>query len=41
MEKKCTYDDYGLVPSKKYFRRKKNDNEDTYFHSEESQPPLH
>ena len=40
MEKEQNYDNDGLDPSEEYFRKKKKDNdEDTYFPLEESEPP--
>ena len=40
MERERNYDNDGLDPSEEYFRRKKKDNdEDTYFPTEESEPP--
>ena len=38
MEKERNYDNDGLDPSEEYFRKKDNDN-DTYFPPEESEPP--
>ena len=37
MEKERNYDNDGLDPSEEYFR--KNNDEDTYFPPEESEPP--
>ena len=40
MEKQIDYDNYGLDPSEGYFRKKKKDNDEyTYFPLEESEPP--
>jgi len=40
MEQERNYDNDGLDPSEEYFRRKKKGNdEDTYFPLEESEPP--
>ena len=40
MEKEQNYDNDGLDPSEEYFRKnKKDNNDDTYFPSEESEPP--
>ena len=39
MEKESNYDNDGLNPSEEYFRRKKKGNDDdTYFPSEEAEP---
>ena len=38
MEKELNYDNDGLDPSEEYFRKKEND-DDTYFPTEESEPP--
>ena len=38
MEKELNHDNDGLDPSEEYFRKKDND-EDTYFPPEESEPP--
>ena len=40
MERESDYDNDGLDPSEEYFRKKKKVNdEDTYFPPEESEPP--
>ena len=40
MERESDYDNDGLDPSEEYFRKKKKDNDyDTYFPPEESEPP--
>ena len=40
MEKERNYDNDGFDPSEEYFRKKKKGNdEDTYFPLEESEPP--
>ncbi|MDC3171000.1 hypothetical protein OA860_01385 [Prochlorococcus sp. AH-716-E13] len=42
MEKERNFDNDGLDPSEEYFRKKNKDNdedEDTYFPPEESEPP--
>ena len=39
MERERNYDNDGLDPSEEYLRKKKKDNDDTYFPLEESEPP--
>ena len=39
MEKERNYDNDGLDPTEEYFRKKNNDNDDTYFPPGESEPP--
>ena len=41
MEKERNYDNDGLDPFEKYFKKKEkgNDDDDTYFPLEESEPP--
>ena len=39
MEQERNHDNDGLDPSEEYFRKKKGNDEDTYFPPEESEPP--
>ena len=39
MEKERNYDNDGLDPSEEYFRKKKDNDEDTYFSLKESELP--
>ena len=39
MERASYYDNDGLDPSEEFFRKKKGNDDDTYFPLEESKPP--